>query len=272
MSKKLVNSDFKNKRVEDPTRISSRQEKQVKKYVIGYFDKAVSKKKEHDKKKEERKSTGGSSKESPNANMEVAVKKEEESDEGIEVSDDEDVRDEQKTITPITPLDQIVNGDGLKRKRELDEGADGIELEGLEATPSKRARSITPPMSPPPPPPAEVTLEYNAAMEGLSPDDGAVAYGTSTPVSFDVTEVVNGEQTDIIEQPPTPPPPPPPISLSAKVSSSSCSSPVKGLNLQFYNVPTLGGDFGESMLDEQDEGLHNRNRSQSRLLEAQQGI
>lgn len=41
VSKKLVNSDFKNNRVTDPNTISSKQEKAVKKYVKEFFDKAV---------------------------------------------------------------------------------------------------------------------------------------------------------------------------------------------------------------------------------------
>ncbi|KAF2454529.1 hypothetical protein BDY21DRAFT_291302, partial [Lineolata rhizophorae] len=49
VSKKLVNSDFKNGRVEDPTKISTKQEKQVKKFVKEYFEKAVAKKREHDR-------------------------------------------------------------------------------------------------------------------------------------------------------------------------------------------------------------------------------
>src|ERR1700709_1176274 len=49
--KKLVASDFKNGRVEDPTKISEKQEKKVKSYVRQFFEKAVEKKKELDKKK-----------------------------------------------------------------------------------------------------------------------------------------------------------------------------------------------------------------------------
>lgn len=50
-----MNSDFKNQRVEDPTQISTKQEKQVKKYVTDYLEKAVVKKRVHDQKKAERK-------------------------------------------------------------------------------------------------------------------------------------------------------------------------------------------------------------------------
>ena len=46
VNKKLVASDYKNNRVEDPTSISTKQEKKVKKYVRDYFERAVVKYKE----------------------------------------------------------------------------------------------------------------------------------------------------------------------------------------------------------------------------------
>ncbi|KAL9084370.1 MAG: hypothetical protein Q9159_005278, partial [Coniocarpon cinnabarinum] len=48
VSKKLVNSDFKNKRIEDPTKISDSQSRKVKKYVKDFLDRAVEKKKDKD--------------------------------------------------------------------------------------------------------------------------------------------------------------------------------------------------------------------------------
>lgn len=51
VAKKLVESDYKNHRVQDPTRITSKQENQVKKYVKDFFDKVVAQKKAHDKKR-----------------------------------------------------------------------------------------------------------------------------------------------------------------------------------------------------------------------------
>ncbi|KAI9887678.1 MAG: histone methyltransferase set2 [Watsoniomyces obsoletus] len=54
VGKSLVKSDFKHNRVEDPTQITSKQERQVKAFVKNYFDKAVVKKEQHDRRKEER--------------------------------------------------------------------------------------------------------------------------------------------------------------------------------------------------------------------------
>ena len=248
----------------------------MKKYVTGYFDKAVTKKQEHDKKKIEQKAKGEGPKESPTLIVEAAIKKEEESegDEIVDVSDVDDVREEQKSITPITPLDQIVNGDGLKRKREPDECPNGVQLEELESTPSKKARSVTPPMPPSPPPLSAASLEYNAFMEGLNTSErgGEVAHGTLNSASFDDPNVVNGEQMDITEQPPPPPPPPPPIDISAKMSSNGYSPPTKDLKLRVYNGPTIAGDFEDSLSDERDESLHVQDQSQGRILEVHHGI
>ena len=51
VAKVLVNSDFKHNRVENPTKITSRQEKQVKAFVKNFLDKAVAKRALRDQKK-----------------------------------------------------------------------------------------------------------------------------------------------------------------------------------------------------------------------------
>ena len=156
-----MSSDFKNHRVEDPTKISSRQEKQVKKYVKEYFDKAVAKKREHEKKKAERRSKEGESGASPTPAMVAGVKKEEyesDGDQDMAMSDgDEYEKPKLESATPMTPSDQVLHAEGLKRKRVNDEDPDSIKLEDHEATPSKRLKSESPPPPPPPPPPADGT-------------------------------------------------------------------------------------------------------------------
>lgn len=150
-----MNSDFKNNRVENPTRISSRQEKQVKKHVKEFFDKAVAKKREYDKKKVERKGSEADATKSVRLTAEIEVdKKEEESDgdPGLDVSDDDTEMQKPESETPVTPNDQVIGGDGLKRKREDTNGSHMAKSED-DATPSKRLRSETPPPPPPPPPP-----------------------------------------------------------------------------------------------------------------------
>ena len=160
ISKKLVSSDFKNHRVEDPTKISSRQEKHVKKYVKEYFDKAVAKKREHEKKKAGRRGKEGESAASPTPAMVADVKKVEEESDGdqdMAMSDgDECEKPKLESATPVTPSDQLLQAEGLKRKRVNDEDPDSMKLEDHEATPSKRLKSQSPP-PPPPPPPADGT-------------------------------------------------------------------------------------------------------------------
>lgn len=53
VNKKLVSSDYKNNRVEDPTSISSKQAKKVHKYAHDFFQRAVVKFTDHEKKKKE---------------------------------------------------------------------------------------------------------------------------------------------------------------------------------------------------------------------------
>ncbi|KAI9677517.1 MAG: histone methyltransferase set2 [Caeruleum heppii] len=155
VSKKLVNSDFKHNRVEDPTRISSRQEKQVKKYVKEYFDKAVAKKRAHEKKKAEKSSQQNGIVESPSlptAAVPGNASPGSDDDQAMAMSDVEP--DDEDVVVPSLRSPEIdeSNGDVLKRKRDA-EGHDGADPEGFDGTPSKRARSASPPIPPPPPPP-----------------------------------------------------------------------------------------------------------------------
>lgn len=174
ISKKLVISDYKNHRVEDPTKISSRQEKQVKKYVKEYFDKAVAKKREHEMKKAERRSKGGEPAASPTPATVADVKEEEESDgdQDMAMSDeDEYEKPKLQSATPVTPSDQLLQAEGLKRKRVDEEDPDGAKLEDNEATPNKRLKSESPPPPPPPPPPADGTPPESTPFSNEGVDD-----------------------------------------------------------------------------------------------------
>jgi [histone H3]-lysine36 N-trimethyltransferase len=164
IAKKLVASDYKHNRVEDPTRITPNQEKKVKKHVKEFFDKAVAKKAEHDRKKAEKqkKAEAGiySTKDivvngAPDTGLdsETQVK--------VEESDDMDMSDEENEQVipsgPVTPILDTPSDEGLKRKREdLAESFDSTPSE----TPSKRFKdedveAVPSPPPPPPPPPAE---------------------------------------------------------------------------------------------------------------------
>ena len=153
ISKKLVNSDYKNGRVEDPTKISSRQEKQVKKYVQDYFEKAVAKKKDHEKRKAERKV-----KEEENSGMK-GEEDDSDRDPNMAKSDDDDAKQKPGSMTPATPLEQLSIAEGLKRKRTSGSPVDPWEEQGESSTPNKRLKSESPPPPPPPPPAAEISQE-----------------------------------------------------------------------------------------------------------------
>lgn len=146
-----MNSDYKNNRVEDPTRITSRKEKQVKLHVKEYFDKAAAKRRDHEKRKTEQKGKGGDvSKISHDGDQDMKREDESDGEAGIDITDDEIEKDRQRSETPRTPKHQLVNGELLKRKRD---GSSGIKDEDPDATPNKRFKSETPPPPPPPPPP-----------------------------------------------------------------------------------------------------------------------
>lgn len=167
IGKKLVASDFKNNRVEDPTKITPKQEKKVKKYVKDFFDKAVAKKAAHDKAKAEKKAKSTEASQSKDddgvTTTPTGSPMKIEPDDEIEVSGDEEESELVEASLPATPALATPNEENLKRKREdLGELYDSMP----DDTPFKRVKDeedMEPsPPPPPPPPPAE---EMQIAME-----------------------------------------------------------------------------------------------------------
>ncbi|EGD92716.1 histone-lysine N-methyltransferase [Trichophyton tonsurans CBS 112818] len=159
VAKKLVNSDFKNNRVTDPTKVSEKQIKQVKKFCKEYFEKAVVKHQAYEKKKAEHKRKH--SKPSDSGSKEQAIppptEKPDESDaddDDVNLSDnDEPIQDDVQCSSPRED-ESMTPGGSLKRKRDIDESVeenDDTKLDGSSL--SKRQRSESPPVPPPPPPP-----------------------------------------------------------------------------------------------------------------------
>ncbi|KAK0722500.1 methyltransferase-like protein [Lasiosphaeria miniovina] len=146
VNKKLVASDYKNHRVEDPTSITPKQEKKVKKYVYSFFERALVKYKEHEKKK--------ASEASGKITGAVAESKQDEANNAASTppKDDAALSDAEDASTPDT-------SPGRKRKREDD-------LESMGETPSetpslKRVKeddSGMPSPPPPPPPPTDTPI------------------------------------------------------------------------------------------------------------------
>jgi hypothetical protein len=171
VGKKLVASDFKNNRVEDPTKISDKQEKKVKKFVREYFEKAVEKKKAIDRKKRERAKAhgvdGDSEDQKPKTNGHVAetesVKEEDaKEDIDIEISDDEDDKALIASFaqpSPSIPATPTHTSQDLKRKRD----EEPLDISGEDNESIKRLKEagndevdISPPPPPPPPPSGEM--------------------------------------------------------------------------------------------------------------------
>lgn len=144
VSKTLVSSDYKHKRVDDPTFISEKQEKKVKKYVKDFFDKAVSKHNEHEKRKTGRASRPGSDKAGEPSAAEAVASVETPGD----LAGDDDV-----TMSDV----EDVPASSPPNKRKRDDDADPMDdsLTPEEPSSVKRLKEETPeePSPPPPPPP-----------------------------------------------------------------------------------------------------------------------
>lgn len=183
--------------MEDPTKITPSQERHVKKHVTEFFEKAVLRKKERDEKDAAKRKKEGLPSETPNVNVDVDAKQDEESDDEprMDMSDDENEKPEPEMVTPITsatpvtPADQLVSGDRLKRKREGEEESNGVGANDAESTPKKQLRSETPP--PPPPPPTEdspgvatrqnLDSSRNTGLETPTEQSQAVGSGAVSP-------------------------------------------------------------------------------------------
>ncbi|KAL6712777.1 histone methyltransferase set2 [Lecanora helva] len=204
ISKKLVSSDYKNHRVDNPTMISSRQEKQVKKYVQEYFEKAVAKKKTHDKQKAEckAKEEAVASQTTPPALELRADDHNRNRYDKMATSDDENDAPNVDSASPTTPLDHSLISEGLKRKREPIGDLDMSDQEGEDATPNKRMKSESPPIQPPPPPAAEPS---STSVDQLEEDE--TSWGPKQDLTADTDSFANDESVDDDNRPPPPPPP-----------------------------------------------------------------
>ena len=199
IAKKLVESDFKGGRVEDPTKISEKHQQKVKKYCKEFFEKAAYKHGKYEKEKAAKRaksanetktssagmSTATSIEASPMQNLntspEMNVKKEGGSDEeDVQMSENEPGDDEK--ATPASPSPGMQNGDILKRKRSHSEDQD-VEDEGdLTKSPLKKLNLYSPP--PPPPPPPAPPIETPNGTPGLSEDASPAETGLHAHTSF----------------------------------------------------------------------------------------
>lgn len=141
VNKSLVASDYKHNRVNDPTSISDKTEKKVKKYVKDFLDKAVMKHREHEKQKAEREAMPGSAKiGSASASKAIASVE----TPGLPDGDDDIVMSDVEDIATSSPV---------KRKRQEDVDMLEASLTPDEIPSMKRLKEETPEESSPPPPP-----------------------------------------------------------------------------------------------------------------------
>lgn len=202
VGKKLVASDFKNNRVEDPTKITEKQEKKVKRYVREYFEKAVEKKKVIDQRKREKVKAMGvntaSQDKKPVVNGDVvepesASTEETKEDLDIEMSDTEE---DKALIASFAETSPSVLGSptqpsqDLKRKRE----GELPDESGEDTESHKRLKEddqevdVSPPPPPPPPP------------SGERPDEMALASQEGEDLAIPDAEEETEEQKELRQQ------------------------------------------------------------------------
>ena len=201
IAKKLVDSDFKGGRVEDPTKISEKHQQKVKKYCKDFFDKAAYKHSKHEKEKAARRAklangtkpgaaavpvaaaattTTTSPRRTLEASPEMDVPKEHGSDdEDVKMSEDEPDEDEQPGSA--SPLTEMRSGDTLKRKRSRSLDGDTKEEDDVTKSPLKKLNLDSPPPPPPPPPapPVETPDGTPGQSEDASPAERSLGGGTS---------------------------------------------------------------------------------------------
>lgn len=153
VSKKLVSSDYKNNRVEDPTTISEKQEKKIRKYVKDFLDRAVQKYHELEKRKTERAVGSGHGK-TKEANNEAIASVETPGITGL--AGDE-------PAVPSDAEDGATGSPERKRKRDEDDLLDASLTP--DETPSvkrlKDEETTEEPSPPPPPPPPEEAMDVD---------------------------------------------------------------------------------------------------------------
>lgn len=151
----MIESDYKNKRVTDPTQCDRKQQQRIRQQCKDYFDRACVKHRERlkikaAKRAAEEASSGIKSAESTKADEEASHAQ----DEDVVLSD---MEDNDEDDSPSTGYDRADSE--LKRKREADDTPLTATSEDDTGTPLKRSRpddDAFPPAPPPPPsPPAD---------------------------------------------------------------------------------------------------------------------
>lgn len=173
VSKTLVSSDYKHKRVDDPTAISEKQEKKVRLYVKEYLDKAVVKYHEHEEKKKKADRDGhghGHDDEHKKGGSHMGVDASDETPGGTQPADEDALMSD----GPSSPTTTNNNNNNNNNKRKRVSGVDEEMLDAASLTPEaesttvKRLKESPEESSPPPPPPPPPDAMTPSQVEAFS--------------------------------------------------------------------------------------------------------
>lgn len=220
-AKKMVESDFKKGRVEDPSKVSEKQAKSVKKHAQEFFEKAVKKKEEAEKRKGVKKA----GKKDDGSNTLVGSPQ---ATAGSPMEQDEDLvlSEHEEDEVEATPAESTDSPSILKRR--IDELTNGAEDDAASKKPRTEDELAPPPPPPPPPPPA-----VPADDETMQSEDIAMTPGEDVSQSFVDEAIAAVHEADVnggAEKIDTLPPPQP-----ASIPHSAIEEP-----MQTATPPTTG--------------------------------
>lgn len=170
VAKKLVASDYKNNRVNDPAApLTEKQERNIKKYVKDFLDRAVAKYEAHHKRKASEVAKKGADREQA-ANGKPTLDADKAGESPIDSSQEPEAAADDIVLSDVE--DESPDGPDRKRKRDVEamEASVGSPLDGPDVKRLKEdgADGATPPPPPPPPPEnpgAARTEEAQALLE-----------------------------------------------------------------------------------------------------------
>ncbi|WPH04035.1 Hypothetical protein R9X50_00691900 [Acrodontium crateriforme] len=162
LAKKMVESDFRKGKVENPTKISDKQIKGIKKHAQEFFEKAAKKKADADKRKADKRAALDGASNTPIGSPAPIVASPIDKD-----MDQTTFSDNEQNEPEATPAESSDGTSGLKRR--LEEVMNGETSEETESILKKlRTESDHPPPPPPPPPPVETTDEMDESSTPLT--------------------------------------------------------------------------------------------------------
>ena len=159
-AKRVVESDFKKNRVEDPSRLSDKQAKGLRKHAQDFFEKAVKKKEEAEKKRSAKKSEDDLKSHTPQGSPSAVP--------GSPM--DEDVvngtlSDDEADNVAATPAESVDSPSLSKRRRDDHHNGDDTDPTTKKLRTDDSGLPAAPPPPPPPPPPPADDVANGDPME-----------------------------------------------------------------------------------------------------------